>query len=89
MDHLQACMYCPKSDMTCDGEVHCTIYANRSWVNRVGGCGMFPFRELPPGLSYIDGRIAGRGRIGQQKQKHEDRKYHSKNDGKRKYKYNI
>lgn len=50
---------------------------------------MFPFRELPPGLSYIDGRIAGRGRIGQQKQKHEDRKYHSKNDGKRKYKFKV
>jgi len=81
MNHLEACGHCPKE--TWYGT--CVLFFDRSWVNRRGGCGMFPYRELPQGMSYIDGKIAGRGRIGQQKQAHSDRKYHSKNDGKRKF----
>ena len=46
---------------------------------------MFPYRDLPQGMSYIDGKIAGKGRVGQQKQAHADRKYHSKNDAKSKF----
>ena len=84
MNHLQACPECPKysEDFLAGG---CTIYDDVSWVNRRGGCGMFPSRELLPGMSYLDGKITRKGRSGQQKQKHEDRKYHSKNDRKTKF----
>jgi hypothetical protein len=101
MDHLQACGHCPKygniEEMSCDGVVYiipgCTIYNNATldWVNRRGGCPGFPYRDIPRSRGeYLDGRIvAGNHRPGQQKQKKDDRKYHSKNDGKRKYKFNI
>jgi hypothetical protein len=84
MDHLQACGYC---DKFVDGG--CSIFVETDWVNRMGGCGMFPYRDLSHGHTYVDGKVYGPGRTGQQKQKHEDRKYHSKNDGKRKYKFVI
>jgi hypothetical protein len=79
MRHTDACGHCPKYE---DG---CTVYENTEWVNRIGGCGHYPYRDLPTYLSYVDGVIVGRGRVGQQKQKYEDRKYRSKNDGRRKY----
>jgi hypothetical protein len=87
LDHLQACSYCPKSNPETreSRAVECTVYEVTTWVNRRGGCPMFPYRDLPPSLTYIDGVIHGRGRVGQQKQKHEDRKYKSKNDGRLKY----
>ena len=75
MNHLQACPHC--KDFSDTG---CTVYPDTSWVNRRGGCPNFPLRDLPETMKK---------RVGQQKQKFEDRKYHSKNDGKRKYKYNI
>jgi len=77
LDHLQACGYCPHiiPDFKESVNTACTKYTDLSWVNRRGGCPMFPERELP----------VGRGRVGQQKQKHQDKSYHSKNDGKRKY----
>jgi hypothetical protein len=85
-DHLQACGHCPHHNDSFL-EVWCTKFSNLSWVNRIGGCGMFPYRDLPAqsGLSYLDGKILGRGRIGQQKQKHNDKSYHSKNNSKSKY----
>ena len=84
--HLQACPYCDKH---IDGG--CTIFTDVSWVERLGGCPAFPYREVPRSRGeYMDGKIiSGNQRPGQQKQKHDDRKYHSKNDGKRKYKFNI
>jgi hypothetical protein len=88
LDHLQACPHCPNFEvLTQKGMTfyECRIYADTSWVNRIGGCPAFPYRELPTYLSYVDGRIIGRGRIGQQKQKHNDRKYASKNDRRRKF----
>jgi len=72
IDHLQACGHCPKYD----GE-KCLVYYRLDWVNRRGGCPMFPHRDLPEGR---------RKRMGQQKQKHQDRAYGSKNDGRRKFK---
>jgi hypothetical protein len=47
---------------------------------------MFPYREIPRSRGeYVNGVIvSGKNRPGQQKQKKDDRKYHSKNDGKRK-----
>ena len=68
MDHLQACPYCPRYGE----EIHgCMIYSNENldWVNRRGGCPGFPFRDLPQGMTYADGKIMARGRVGQQKQK--------------------
>jgi hypothetical protein len=96
MDHLQACSHCDKygiiEEVACDGEVHdvpgCTIYSNATldWVNRRGGCPHFPYRQIPRSRGeYLDGEIVSGGRVGQQKQSVNDRKYHSKNDGKRKY----
>jgi hypothetical protein len=41
---------------------------------------MFPERDLPEPM---------RKRVGQQKQKHNDKSYHSKNDGKRKFKFVV
>lgn len=83
MDHEQACPYCPKYSE----QGGCELYTDTSWVNRHGGCGLFPYRELPArsGLSYLDGKIMGKGRVGQQKQAHKDRSYHSKNDRRGKY----
>jgi hypothetical protein len=46
---------------------------------------MFPYRDLPDGMSYLDGKITGKGRTGQQKQAHTDRKYDSKNDSRGKF----
>jgi hypothetical protein len=79
-NHLQACPYCPKYRVGRDG---CTVYADTSWVNRRGGCPEYPGRDLT-GLHGLH-----KVRAGQQKQKHEDKKYRSKNDGKRKYKLNV
>jgi hypothetical protein len=78
MSHLQACGFCSKY---VDGG--CTIYTDTDWVDRRGGCGMFPHRDFPATTTSK--------RAGQQKQsrKRDDRKYHSKNDGRRKYKFNI
>jgi hypothetical protein len=67
MNHLEACGHCPKE--TWYGT--CVTYPDRSWVNRRGGCGMFPERDLPEAMKK---------RVGQQKQKHSDRSYSSKND---------
>jgi hypothetical protein len=46
---------------------------------------MFPYRDLPSGMSYLDGTILYKGRTGQQKQKHTDRTYRSKNDSRTKF----
>jgi hypothetical protein len=83
MNHLEACGHCPKE--TWYGT--CLLYHDRSFVNRIGGCGAFPYRELPAqsGLSYLDGKILGKGRVGQQKQKHNDKSYHSKNNSRTKF----
>jgi hypothetical protein len=83
LDHLIACTHCPKYLDYGAGIWDCSVYTDLSWVNRRGGCPMFPERDMTgsPSLRKI--------RAGQQKQKHEDRKYHSKNDGKRKYKFNL
>ena len=91
MNHLRACEYCPRygeiEEVACDGEVYkipgCTIYSNATldWVNRIGGCPMFPLRDLPPhyGMEYLDGKIVrGSHRPGQQKQKKADRKYENR-----------
>lgn len=72
LNHLEACPYCPKY-----GNEGCTIYANVAWVNRRGGCDMIPDRGESP--------LKVKKRAGQQKQKHSDRSYASKNDGKRKF----
>jgi hypothetical protein len=72
MKHLEACGHCPNE--TWYGT--CVKYFDRSWVNRRGGCGMFPLRDLPEGIKK---------RVGQQKQKHYDRSYSSKNSGRMKY----
>lgn len=72
LDHLQACTHCPKDG---GGYSECTIYTDTSWVNRIGGCAMLPERDMP--ISH--------GRVGQQKQKHQDRSYTSKNDRKSKF----
>lgn len=66
-DHIQACEYCPKYNQE-TGE--CPVYSDLSWINRRGGCPMYPYRKLPTGMSYNHkGEIVGVGRIGQQKQK--------------------
>jgi hypothetical protein len=70
LDHLQACQYCPRYT-----HGRCSVYESTDWVNRQGGCGFFPERDMPPSF----------GRVGQQKQKHQDRAYSGKNDGRRKY----
>jgi len=90
MDHLQACPHCPNF-ATFGIAIGCSIYKNTSWINRRGGCPAFPFRDIPRSRGeYVDGKIvSGNRRPGQQKQKTDDRKYHSKNDGKRKYKFDI
>jgi hypothetical protein len=82
MDHLQACGHCPYiiPDFVESVNTACTVYTDLSWVNRRGGCPMFPERDLPEAMKK---------RVGQQKQKHNDKSYHSKNDGKRKYKYEV
>lgn len=84
MNHLQACVYCPK--WTKEG---CTVYPERYLFDRVQlhGCPVYPYRDIPRSRGeYVDGVIvSGSQRPGQQKQKNQDRKYHSKNDGKRKY----
>ena len=71
LDHLRACEYCPRSDF----KGNCLIYTQTKHINRRGGCPYFPERDMPP--SY--------GRVGQQKHKHDDRKYASKNDRRRKF----
>ncbi len=81
MNHIEACGHCSKE--TWYGT--CVLYFDRSWVNRRGGCGMFPYRELPTSMSYVDGKIVGRGRQGQQKQAHKDRDYRGKNDRRGKF----
>jgi hypothetical protein len=75
MNHLEACGHCPKySEALLAGG--CTAYDDTSWVNRRGGCGSFPERDLPESHK----------RVGQQKQKHSDRSYSSKNDSRTKFK---
>jgi hypothetical protein len=54
----------------------CRIHVDTSWVNRRGGCGSFPERDLPETFKK---------RVGQQKQKHSDRSYSSKNDRRGKF----
>ena len=77
MDHLEACGHCPKYQAWGHrGIVSCTVYTDVSWVNRRGGCGMFPHRDLPEAM---------RKRVGQQKQKHSDRSYGSKNNNRMKF----
>jgi hypothetical protein len=78
MNHLQACGHCPKyehGDGTQKSHTGCEVYADVAWVNRIGGCGMFPERDMPESHK----------RVGQQKQKHSDRSYHSKNDSRGKF----
>ena len=95
-DHTQACPYCDKFKVERqrrtqdDGHYYyinktygCTIYEDTSWVNRMGGCPFFPMRDMTGAPSLR------KERAGQQKQKHQDRTYHSKNDGKRKYKFKV
>ena len=87
MDHLQACGHCPKYDPTETSQ--CAAYLNMRLIS-LYGCPIFPYRELSGGRAYVDGEIkTGKARSGQQKQKKSDPKYHSKNDGKRKYKYEL
>jgi hypothetical protein len=74
MNHLMACQYCPK-----DSENGCTMYDDVSWVNRIGGCAHLPERPMPLHM----------GRVGQQKQKHQDRSYSSKHNRKSKYIQNL
>jgi hypothetical protein len=76
MNHEQACGHCPKyirKDL--EGEMKCSIYTDTTWVNRVGGCAMLPERDMPVKM----------GRVGQQKQKHNDKSYGSKNNSKNKF----
>lgn len=74
MNHLEACGYCPHyehGDGTAKTHTGCRLYADITWVNRIGGCGSFPFRELPPGYVYDHkGNVIppGTKRAGQQKQ---------------------
>ena len=70
MNHEQACGHCHKYI-----DDQCSIYLDTSWVNRRGGCSMLPEREMPPNHK----------RVGQQKQKHSDRSYGSKNSRRDKY----
>jgi hypothetical protein len=80
MDHLEACGHCPKYlERVDDGTFKCTVYDDTEWVNRLGGCPSFPLRDLPETLGGMQRRV------GQQKQKHSDRSYSSKNDGRRKF----
>ena len=86
MDHTEACEYCDKWN-----GAHCRVYMNMRLIRKYG-CGHFPYRSLGKhgAREYVDGEIvSGKNRPGQQKQIKDDRKYHSKNDGKRKYKFNI
>ncbi len=82
MDHLEACGHCPKyGDIVVRvfvDTVHkgCTAYTDTSWVNRRGGCPMFPLRDIPETMKK---------RVGQQKQKHQDRSYSGKNDRRGKF----
>jgi hypothetical protein len=88
LNHLEACPYCPKYKQWTSRETEykeCSIYIDRTWVNRRGGCGMYPSVELPDGFTYFDGKIVRKGRTGQQKQAHRDRSYTSKNDGRPKF----
>jgi hypothetical protein len=73
-NHVQACWYCPKHFEVC------SIYSDVSWVNRRGGCPSFPLRDLPENYK------AHIRRVGQQKQRHSDRAYSSKNDRRTKFK---
>jgi hypothetical protein len=79
LNHLEACYLCPKYVTLRMGArvsmTGCSAYGDTSWVNRRGGCGMFPERDMPPAFA----------RMGQQKQKHKDRKYEGKNDRRGKY----
>lgn len=75
LDHLQACPYCPKYNAAL--RPPCSIHNDISWVNRHGGCGMFPDRG--------ESDLNVKKRAGQQKQKHQDRSYTSKNDGRPKF----
>jgi hypothetical protein len=77
MNHLQACGHCLKFN---ERYQRCGVYVDLSWVNRRGGCPSFPLRDLPENYK------AHIRRVGQQKQKHSDRSYSSKNDGRRKFK---
>jgi hypothetical protein len=77
LNHKAACSYCHKfARNDIDGEIGCTIYDDTTWVNRRGGCPNFPLRDLPEAMKK---------RVGQQKQKHSDPSYHSKNDRKSKF----
>ena len=84
MDHMQACKYCAHHNEE-PFKLWCSIYTDVSWVNRRGGCPSFPYRDLPTSLSYMDGKIVPIKKVGQQKQVHKDKTYHSKNDGRRKF----
>ncbi len=76
MDHLQACGHCSKYLTYKVMEGVCSTYMDTSWVNRRGGCPMFPLRDLPEAIKK---------RVGQQKQKHQDRAYSGKNDRRGKF----
>jgi hypothetical protein len=77
MNHLQACGHCPKYlRFPAYGEPGCSAYADTTFVNRLGGCPLFPERDLPEAMIK---------RAGQQKQRHSDRNYSSKNDRRGKF----
>ena len=98
LNHTQACPYCDKFKVERqrrtqdDGHYYyinktygCTIYEDTSWINRRGGCPMFPYRAVPKSRGeYVDGVIISGKRVGQQHQKRHDRKYENRKS-KRKY----
>lgn len=88
LNHLQACGHCPKydhGDGTTKTHTGCSIYADVTWVNRIGGCPVFPYRAVPKSRGeYVDGVIISGKRVGQQHQKRLDRKYENRKS-KRKY----
>lgn len=79
MDHLQACPYCPKYIAYHHLGV-CSVYADTSWVNRRGGCPLFPQRDM------TGSNLQAKKRVGQQKQKFSDRSY---NNSKSRRKYGV
>jgi hypothetical protein len=78
LDHLMACTHCPKFSQF-GIAIGCMVYKDVSWVNRRGGCPMFPERDMTGSPSLR------KQRAGQQKQKHQDRTYKSKWERKGKY----
>lgn len=84
LNHLQACEHCDRHE-----DSGCTVYTDTSWVNRQGGCPMFPSRELPKGWSYQGNKVISpeNKRVGQQRgkrgKKQKEVHYHNKNKNKR------